>query len=381
MEILANGLILICLIAGQAEILVAIVNRSHSFPVRSHLLRHFRHVHDALLVLFPIALIGWVGLYDPGVLRGGSWNQLCWPWTIVCLICAGGFASLVRCAIRWQMRRPPTCRTNIESCITNIAERHEKDIMGSGPYPILARLPGNQILQLDNTEKTYPAAIVGQELTILHLTDFHWTGIPGAEFYRSVIDVALEREYDLVCFTGDLIDDISLLEWFPETLGRLNARLGCFYILGNHDWVMGDSAVREMFDSYGWTNIAGQVVSIPGTDLVVGGTETPWMGANPDFSATAANAKRILLSHGPDNLEWAKTNNVAVMLSGHNHGGQVVLPIIGPVYSPSWHGVKHSSGDFFDEPTLLHVCRGIGARHPLRLNCRPEIATLVFSGE
>lgn len=381
MEVWTNGFLLACLIAGQAEILVAIVNRSHSFPVQSWLLRHFRHIHDALMVVFPLTLVGWVGFRYPGVLVGGSWSDLPWPWVIVCAICAMGCVSLVGCAIRWQLRAAPSCRITQASQILDLRKQHGPEIVGDGQYRMLTRVPGNQFLQLDVAEKVYDPSVLGHDLSILHLTDFHLTGIPGREFYESVIDAALQREYDLVVFTGDLLDDPRLLAWFPTTLGRLTARLGCFYILGNHDWSIGDTEARKMFDAHGWTDVAGQVVAVPETNLIIGGSEYPWMGKHPDFDAFVESddsTRRILLSHSPDNLAWAQANNVALMLSGHNHGGQVILPIIGPVYSPSWYGVRHSGGDFFAEPTLLHVCRGIGARHPLRLNCRPEITTLVF---
>jgi predicted MPP superfamily phosphohydrolase len=85
-----------------------------------------------------------------------------------------------------------------------------------------------------------------------------------------------------------------------------------------------------------------------------------------------------LLSHTPDHLAWARSHHVHLMLSGHNHGGQVVLPIIGPVYSPSLSGCRHAGGEFFEDPTLLVVSRGLAGRHPLRLGCRPEITKLVL---
>ena len=112
--------------------------------------------------------------------------------------------------------------------------------------------------------------------------------------------------------------------------------------------------------------------------LAVGGSEYPWMGQHPEFSSVSLTATRLLLSHTPDNLPWAREHDVDFMFSGHNHGGQVVLPVLGPVYAPSWRGVRYASGSFHEEPTLLHVCRGLGARHPLRLNCRPEIAIIVL---
>ena len=66
------------------------------------------------------------------------------------------------------------------------------------------------------------------------------------------------------------------------------------------------------------------------------------------------------------------------MLSGHNHGGQIVLPVLGPVYSPSRFGVKYAAGTFHEPPTLLHVSRGLSGRYPLRWNCLPEVTRIVL---
>jgi predicted MPP superfamily phosphohydrolase len=379
--LLLNGLILLFLIAGQVEILVAIVNRSHSFPVKFGVLRQFRHVHDGLLIVFPCLLIGWVGLWEPGVLRGGSWYELHFLWTAWLAVCTCGFVSLVFCTLRWQFRSRPRCLMNEHSVTRDIGRALGNGIVGTGEFQFLTRVPGNQFLELEIAEKVYGFPLTGRdELSILHLTDFHFTGIPDLPYYKAVIDAALEREYDLVVFTGDLLDDPELLAWLPETIGRLSARLGCYYILGNHDWGIGDAETRTIFDSFGWIDVSGLAMEVPGTEstIVIAGSEYPWMGQNPDFANTPQAATRILLSHGPDNFAWARENSVDLMLSGHNHGGQVVLPVIGPVYSPSWSGVKYSCGDFYSKPTLLHVCRGLGARHPLRINCRPEIATLVL---
>jgi len=102
------------------------------------------------------------------------------------------------------------------------------------------------------------------------------------------------------------------------------------------------------------------------------------MGRHPDFSAQPDDAFRILLSHTPDNLPWARKHAIDLMLSGHNHGGQVVLPVVGPVYSPSIHGVEYAGGVYDEPPTLLYVSRGISGRHPVRWRCRPELTKLVL---
>ena len=64
------------------------------------------------------------------------------------------------------------------------------------------------------------------------------------------------------------------------------------------------------------------------------------------------------------------------MLAGHTHGGQIRIPPLGAILSPTAKGVKYISGVFYVPPTILHVTRGVSGDIPVRWNCRPEIAHL-----
>ena len=70
--------------------------------------------------------------------------------------------------------------------------------------------------------------------------------------------------------------------------------------------------------------------------------------------------------------------DVELVLAGHNHGGQVCLPLIGPVYSPSRFGIRYASGDFQVGSTLMVVSRGLSGRHPMRFLCRPELTRIIL---
>ena len=191
--------------------------------------------------------------------------------------------------------------------------------------------------------------------------------------------LAAEMRPDLIVFTGDLLDNLDLLPWLGATFGRLTAPLGCYYSLGNHDWFFGAEEIRQEFDRAGWINTAGRstVLECRGHRLEIAGTELPWMGAHPAFTG-GPDAFRILLSHTPDHFAWARAQGVDLMLSGHNHGGQIVFPVFGPIFAPSRHGVRYASGAFWADPTLLYVSRGVSGRHALRLNCPPELTQIVL---
>ena len=99
-------------------------------------------------------------------------------------------------------------------------------------------------------------------LTILHLTDWHFHGCPERRYFEEVIREAELLAPDLICFTGDLLDDMDCLDWLPQTLGRLQARLGQFYILGNHDWRLGPPPIRRKMQEIGWQDVAGRMLTI-----------------------------------------------------------------------------------------------------------------------
>jgi predicted MPP superfamily phosphohydrolase len=88
-----------------------------------------------------------------------------------------------------------------------------------------------------------------------------------------------------------------------------------------------------------------------------------------------------LLAHSPDQFGWAQANEVDLMLAGHNHGGQVCLPLLGPIVAPSLHGVRYGSGTFRAGNTVMHVSRGTSSLTPLRWNCPPEIAVLTLRAD
>jgi predicted MPP superfamily phosphohydrolase len=120
--------------------------------------------------------------------------------------------------------------------------------------------------------------------------------------------------------------------------------------------------------------------------VLLAGNELPWFAPAADMSQMAGELKRrhplrIAVSHSPDQFGWARTHDFDLMLAGHTHGGQIRLPVIGPIFSPSRYGVRYASGTFFRAPTLMHVSRGLSGTRPLRFNCRPELTQLVLRSD
>jgi predicted MPP superfamily phosphohydrolase len=226
-------------------------------------------------------------------------------------------------------------------------------------------------------------------LSLVHLSDLHFTGNIAQDFFDFMVAQTNAQQPDLIAITGDIIDLEPCLPWIGEVLGKLRAKCGVFCVFGNHDRRLRDIPllIREV-EQAGLTYLGGRwaEVRLPGQSLILGGNELPWLGNRPDLAecpvaATEGRPLRILLSHSPDQIVWARAADFDLMLAGHTHGGQVRLPIIGPIVGQSRYGLKYCSGLFYVPPTLLHVSRGVSQLQNLRIHCRPEMTKLVLRSE
>lgn len=382
-----NGVFLVAWIAaaaGIAKLLAMAENSIHGFGIRRAVLQRIRSVHNVLLFAIPPLLFWGIGMTGPQLLWTDDWSQvgpLGWTGLITGW---AGCVVLIATAIRYQLQRPPACEVERVSRVVDIAARHPDELIGSGREQWLARLPRNQQFTLEVNEKTFalprlPPAWDG--VSVVHFSDAHFRGSVARRYFEAVAEEAQSLGGDLIAFTGDLLDRKDCLAWLPETFGRLTAPLGCYFVLGNHDWYVGiDPEIRAAFAAHGWIDVAGRCLELQreGVPFVIAGTERPWMGVAPPLSAASSSPFTLLLSHSPDQLRWARQHAVDVMLAGHTHGGQIQLPMLGPVYSPSVYDVRYASGEFWSPPTLLHVTRGLSGREPIRYNCRPELTRLIL---
>jgi uncharacterized protein len=373
--------------AGYAKLLAMAENSIHGFGLRRPLLQRIRTVHNVLLFGAPLALFWLLGLAGPRLLWQSDWRQVRLPGWLALAVGWFGCALLIAATIRYQRQRPPACEISRQSRGVDVATRYPGELVGDGRAKWLARLPRNQQFTLDVNEKTYRLPRLPRDwdgLSIVHFSDAHFRGPVTRRFFEAVTDEALALRPDLIAFTGDLLDRKDLLAWLPETFGRLSAPLGCYFVLGNHDWYLGiESTIRTEFARHGWTDLAGRVVPLSrGTSPIeLLGSERPWMGSEPPVSSADPAPFRVLLSHSPDQIRWAQRHQVDLMLAGHTHGGQIRLPVLGPIYSPSRYDTRYASGEFWEPPTLLHVTRGLSGREPIRYNCRPEVTKLILLSE
>ena len=376
---------LFILSVGNAELLVTVVNRVHSLPVHQRYLREFRHMHDLLIPLFPSWLIVVIGFFGPGVFLdpitpAETWNRLPSLVQVYFGVCCVGFVGFLYSMLRYVLYRVPKQQVEFSSSVTNVEAELGFRPTGTGPFLSMTKIPGNQCFEVEWTERTFELDRWPKEwdgLTILHLTDMHFIGTLSLPFFEYIFQAAKKLNPDMICFTGDLLDGNEFADWIPQTLGHLDAPLGKYFILGNHDWYLDIPPIRQSMSDLGWQDVSSRSISVDihGQEMLIGGTEKPWIGTHPEFGELD-DRFRLLLSHTPDNYSWAQQNGMDLILAGHNHGGQVVLPVVGPVYSPSLHGCRNASGVYYSDPSLMFVSRGISGRHPLRIRCRPEVSLI-----
>jgi uncharacterized protein len=284
----------------------------------------------------------------------------------------------------WRLVRPNAVALESNHTRTvDVAKELGFQPIGRSSQVRLARLPWNQVFQVDLTEKTLrlkrlPAAWDG--LSVLHFSDVHFVGTPDRDYFRYVMDLCTAWEPDLIAFTGDTVDTDTHHRWIVPLFGRLKSRCGSFAILGNHDCWFDIAVLRRRLGRAGMHVLGNgwKQIEVRGEPLVVVGHEGPWVRPAADLSACPTGPFRLCLSHTPDNIPWARQQGIDLMLAGHVHGGQIRFPLIGSVLIPSRYGRRYDCGTFDEPPTVMHVSRGLGGEHPLRFNCRPEVTKLIL---
>lgn len=226
-----------------------------------------------------------------------------------------------------------------------------------------------------------PTAFEG--LTIAFLTDLHHGRYTSLHYIRTVVEVTNSQRPDIIALGGDYAH--AQRRYIPpcfEVLSELKARLGVFGILGNHDhWYdsrltkdcMRQAHVADLTNTGYWF-VQGS------SRLRLGGVDDFWEGSQ-NLAAAVGDAKSddtcVLLSHNPDYVESITDPRVGLVLSGHTHGGQVVLPGLGAPYVPSIYGDKYLHGLVRTQFTQVYVSRGLATvGPPLRIGARPEITLI-----
>lgn len=205
---------------------------------------------------------------------------------------------------------------------------------------------------------------------IAHFTDLHHKG--DRKLLESVIRQINALQPDFACFTGDLIEEAIHLPEALELLRQL--RVPLYGVPGNHDyWAKADfKLIGDAFKATGGAWLMDSTVRTADGKCSVTGL-TCESGHRP---APVPNTRNVLLIHYPAWMKRFEGVRFDVTLAGHSHGGQVRLPLIGPLFTP-WGVDEYDWGLFETKTGPLYVNAGIGWFYfNVRFRCRPEITLL-----
>jgi predicted MPP superfamily phosphohydrolase len=265
---------------------------------------------------------------------------------------------------------------------------------------VFARLPGRTIpysLQMlrhltvsegDFTIRGLPRPLDG--LRILAITDIHAGPFLAISALESALARFLMLEPDVILVGGDLattsLDDVQP---HLQALGTLRAPLGAFYVLGNHDhYTKRADELRGQVEGAGLKVLQNEAVAIDreGGRLLLAGIDDYLVG-RPDLAGAVAMARGldaqapiVLLSHNPDVFFEAARAGVALVISGHTHGGQMRVPGLPVLIRMSRFHLDE--GRYRSAGAEIVVSRGLGVSGiPLRTACPPEALLLTLRCE
>lgn len=233
--------------------------------------------------------------------------------------------------------------------------------------------------------RRWPSRMDG--FTIALLSDFHYDPYFSVHPLHAAIGMVNDLHPHLIALTGDFVSSplfgdpakgADTAEPCAQVLQKLKAPFGLWAVLGNHDSFTDPERVTAALHAQGIRVLSNESSPIEqnGARFWLGGVDDV-LGRTADINATLhsvpADEATVLLAHEPDYADRVARHPVDLQLSGHSHGGQVLLPFLPPFYLPEL-GRKYVSGLFTIGGLTLYTNRGLGTVNvPVRLNCPPEI--------
>lgn len=222
-----------------------------------------------------------------------------------------------------------------------------------------------------------PSAFHG--LRVVQISDIHHGLFLPEEWLFQAVCQANWLKPDIIALTGDFVT-YSRRNIGPaaELLGALRARYGVYAVLGNHDFRVDADAITAALHHQGIDVLRNRHISL-GESLYLAGVDDYGYGADlrRAMRGVPRGAATLLLAHNPRVIHLASRHNVSLVLSGHTHGGQVNLPLLGTVYGRSPERLRYKIGWDRMGTTQIYVSRGIGTIVlPWRLRCPAEITHL-----
>ncbi|HEY8562702.1 MAG TPA: metallophosphoesterase [Pyrinomonadaceae bacterium] len=223
---------------------------------------------------------------------------------------------------------------------------------------------------------------------IVAISDLH----AGAHYMdeariRSIVERANAQNPDLIVLLGDFVSEVDgrgtaltmPVEAMADNLKGLRAKFGVFAVIGNHDWWHDEQKVRENLERVGYRVLENQAESFEkdGEKVTVLGIEDFWKRKKVDIEKVVANIGSnrniIAITHNPDSFDQLP-KEISLLLAGHTHGGQVVIPFYGPPIVVAKR--EYTRGLVRKNNQSLFVTTGVSAM--IRFGVPPEIAVLTL---
>jgi predicted MPP superfamily phosphohydrolase len=227
--------------------------------------------------------------------------------------------------------------------------------------------------------------------TVALLADVHHGPFVPLAYIRHVVAMTNALKPDIVALAGDFVHrHDSYIAPAIDELGNLEGALGRFAVRGNHDnqdyhgmrnfrplsrAALAEARIPDLYNTGAWLERSGARLRICG----VGDLWADHQDLEAALGDATENDAVLLLSHNPDFVETIHDRRVGLVLSGHTHGGQIVVPGYGAPVVPSRYGQKYLYG-LVDGPCCpVFVTRGVGTvTPPVRFLCRPEVVLITL---
>ncbi|WP_232277319.1 metallophosphoesterase [Paenibacillus sp. 481] len=229
-------------------------------------------------------------------------------------------------------------------------------------------------------------------LRIAHISDIHFGHYFDENHLAQLVQQIQAEQPDMICLTGDLLDsEFSAADKAVAALSQLKAPFGKFAVLGNHDYRRGIDLATNVLVQTGFQVLTNRnhVIERQGHRLAIAGIDDVLDG-RPDMeqalSGISADTCCMLLAHEPDWADVSYNYAVDLQLSGHSHGGQVRIPLVGAILLPEL-GQKYAdgyyelrSGNSAVNSLAVYTSRGVGTTiMPVRFSCPPEWTLITLS--
>lgn len=221
-------------------------------------------------------------------------------------------------------------------------------------------------------DKEIPTGFDG--IKIIHFSDIHYNRAITLKKIENVVTEINSINPDIVVFTGDLLDKDATLsdtdyEKLASTLKKIKAKYGKYAILGNHDYEQSKDSVSKILNNSNFSYLNNDydiIYDQNGNKIFIGGIGSIIKNDNDTNKALNYLSDKsdidykIILIHEPDITDEIISNyHVNLILAGHSHGGQIRLPLIGSIYTPSY--AKKYQDEFYKlNDCNLYISYGIG---------------------